>query len=77
MKKLLPFLFAVLVVAPGCGSSEPSAAAEKSFRAKMSQKELDFDSVPVANRAQVIAMMKGNGAAAKAAELEKKWGMTK
>ena len=77
MKYFIPLLLVTCVVAGGCGSSDGPSAGEKGLRAKLTSPEIDFDSVPPDQRAKVLGMMKANGSAAKAAELEKKWGMSK
>jgi len=77
MKILIPLIIAISVAA-GCGSSEAGPSSQEAgLRAKLTNPEIDYEAVPQAQRAQVLAMMKANGGAKKAAELEKKWGMSK
>lgn len=67
------FIF-VVAVAAGCQSDPQSD--DKDLRAKM-QKGMDPESIKPEQRSMVLAQMRANGAAAKADELAKKWGLDK
>ncbi len=77
MKRLIPLALFASLVLTGCGSDQAGPADEAKLRSTLGQKEINYDEVPVEQRAQVLALMKSNGGAAKAAELEAKWGMKK
>ena len=76
MKKLTLFIPFVLLFLSGCGSND-APKDDSGLRGELNKKEIDYSNTPPEQRAQVLALMKANGAAAKAAELEAKWGMKK
>ena len=75
MNKSFPLVFLGSLLLVGCASEGGTPADENKLRATLGQKQIDFTAVPPAQRAMVLAQMRANGASAKAAELEKQWGM--
>jgi len=76
MKNLTLLIPLALFFIGGCGNSE-TPKDDSGLRSELNKKEIDYGNTPPEQRAQVLALMKANGAAAKAAELETKWGMKK
>ena len=78
MKKLSTLVLPPLglLVALGCGSGD-APKDDTALRSQLEKKQIDPSNVPPAQRAMVLAQMRRNGAAAKADELEKQWGLKK
>ncbi len=74
MKNIFFLVLSVLLL--GCGSSASTGDA-KDIKDAYSKKEIDYSNVKPEDRERILGMMKANGGAAKAAELEKQWGMSK
>jgi len=77
MKKYLPLLGSLFVLAAfGCHGND-APADDKALRAALTQKEINTDNIPIQNRQMVLNAMRAHGPSTKADELEAKWGMKK